>query len=163
MITSGAYIYTIVNVAVMHMRAPNRRPVVKPSGWWNTNGSRKMQHRKNIADIESLRPSLSTVAADMRSPGNSSCKSKLNVTWQSFSMKCFFLFFIAKKDNIDIRRPAYLQNLLWKHLCSSHPGISVTAILFARIYYDHCSTQMSATQGHNTKKHSQRILPTRAR
>lgn len=30
--TSGAYIYTIVNVVVMHMRAPNRRPVVKPSG-----------------------------------------------------------------------------------------------------------------------------------
>lgn len=28
-----------------------------------------MQPRKNIADIESLRPTLSTIAADKRSPG----------------------------------------------------------------------------------------------
>lgn len=30
-----------------------------------------MQHKKNITDIESLRPSLSTVAADITSPGSS--------------------------------------------------------------------------------------------
>lgn len=30
-----------------------------------------MQHRKNIADIENLRPNRSTVKADMRRPGNS--------------------------------------------------------------------------------------------
>lgn len=30
-----------------------------------------MQHKKNMVDIDSFRPSLSTVAADMRSPGSS--------------------------------------------------------------------------------------------
>lgn len=38
-----------------------------------------MQHRKNIIDIENLRPNLSTVAADKRSPGNSRTKSKPDV------------------------------------------------------------------------------------
>ena len=127
--------YTIVNVAVMHMRAPKRRPVVKPSGWWNTNGSRQKQHRKNIADIESLRPSLSTVAAAMRRPGNSSGKLWLNVTWlPSRSIKYIHAFIHTHTHththiySIEISTPGYLQNLQWIHFCSSHPGTLLTAL-----------------------------------
>jgi len=61
--------YTMVKLAEIQSRAPNREILVSISVREKTNGNRKTQLVKSIDAIESLRPNLSTTMADISDPG----------------------------------------------------------------------------------------------
>lgn len=61
--------YTMVKLAEIQSRAPNREIVVSISVRENTSGNKKTQLVKSMDAIESLRPNLSTTMADSNDPG----------------------------------------------------------------------------------------------
>lgn len=61
--------YTMVKLAAIQSRAPNKEIVVSISVRENTSGNKKTQLVKSMDAIESLRPNLSTTMADSIDPG----------------------------------------------------------------------------------------------
>ena len=61
--------YTMVKLADIQSRAPNREILVSISVRENTSGNKKTQLVKSIDAIESFRPNLSTIMADRNDPG----------------------------------------------------------------------------------------------
>ena len=77
--TSGANMKAIVNVPIIHARAPNIRTVVTVLERWFTNGNKKMEHTTNIAAIEYLRPTRSIRTPTITSPGSSTMNRKSKI------------------------------------------------------------------------------------
>lgn len=73
--------YTMVKLADIQSRAPNREILVSISVRENTSGSKKTQLVKSIDAMERFRPNLSTIMADRNDPGISVFKK----TWQHWS------------------------------------------------------------------------------
>lgn len=61
--------YTMVKLADIQSRAPNREILVSISVRENTRGNKKTQLVKSIDAIDSFRPNLSTIMADRNDPG----------------------------------------------------------------------------------------------
>lgn len=59
----------MLKLAEILIRAQNRSVIVSPLVRGKTSGIKNAQLKKSIDDIESLRPILSTIAADIMSPG----------------------------------------------------------------------------------------------